>query len=114
MPRSNGSAIRPHCPRGLRNRLKCCPSQPAPVELARDSSGWEVLGEHFRSDASQHDKGSKSFLAQSGNFDGDDAVRIILDQPAAPRFIAARLIRFFVFDEPAAPDALVEPIARRL
>lgn len=83
-------------------------------EVARAFTGWEVLGDQFRFDSSQHDGATKSFLGQSGNFDGDDAIRIILNQPAAPRFIAAKLIRFFVFDEPAAPDALIEPIARQL
>jgi uncharacterized protein (DUF1800 family) len=83
-------------------------------EVARAFTGWEVLGDHFRFDPSQHDKASKTFLAQSGNFDGKDAIRIILAQPAAPRFIAAKLIRFFVFDEPTAPDTLIEPIANHL
>ena len=81
-------------------------------QVARAFTGWEVLGDRFHFDRAEHDTGIKSFLGQSGNFDGDDAVRIILDQPAAPRFIARKLIRFFVFDEPAAPDELVEPIAR--
>lgn len=83
-------------------------------EVARAFTGYEVLGDVFRFDPSQHDTGGKSFLGRSGDFGGDDAVRIILEQPAASRFIARKLIRFFVFDEPAAPDALVEPIAKDL
>jgi uncharacterized protein (DUF1800 family) len=83
-------------------------------QVARAFTGYEVLGDNFHFDASQHDTGPKSFLGRSGNFDGDDAVKIVLEQPAASRFIAGKLIRFFVFDEPAAPDALVEPIAREL
>jgi uncharacterized protein (DUF1800 family) len=83
-------------------------------ELARAFTGCEVMGDTFRFDAAQHDTGIKSFLGRSGNFDGDAAVRVVLDQPAAPRFIARKLIRFFAFDEPAAPDGLVEPIAAEL
>lgn len=83
-------------------------------EVPRAFTGWEVLGDRFQFNAPQHDRGVKSFLGRSGNFDGDDAVRIILEQPAAPRFIARKLIRFFVVEDPAAPDALVEPIARQL
>lgn len=83
-------------------------------EVARAFTGFEVLGDVFRFDAGQHDANAKTFLGHSGNFGGDDAVRIILNQPAAAEFIARKLIRFFVFDEPVAPDALVEPIAREL
>lgn len=83
-------------------------------EMARAFTGYEVLGDVFHFDKVQHDVASKSFLGQTGDFDGDDAVRIILQQPAASRFIARKLIRFFVFDEPSAPEVLVEPIARDL
>ena len=83
-------------------------------EVARAFTGYEVMGDAFRFDHSQHDTGTKSFLGRSGDFGGDEAIRIILDQPAASQFIARKLIRFFVFDEPAAPDALVEPIAKDL
>ena len=83
-------------------------------EVARCFTGWEVLGDDFRFNASQHDTKSKHFFGAAGDFDGDDAVRIVLNQPAAPRFIARKLIRFFVFDEPTAPERLVEPIAAAL
>lgn len=83
-------------------------------EVARAFTGWELLGERFAFNAQQHDTGNKSFLGASGNFDGDDAVRIVLQQDAAPRFIATKLIRFFVFDEPQPPERLLEPVARHL
>jgi uncharacterized protein (DUF1800 family) len=83
-------------------------------QVARAFTGWEMLGERFHFNEPQHDTGSKSFLGESGNFDGDDAIRVILNQPAAARFIARKLIRFFVCDEPAVPDALAEPIAQLL
>jgi uncharacterized protein (DUF1800 family) len=83
-------------------------------EIARAFSGWELRGDQFAFNHIQHDTGTKSFLGTSGNFDGDEAVRVVLGQPAAPRFIARKLIRFFAFDEPAAPDALVQPLADEL
>jgi uncharacterized protein (DUF1800 family) len=83
-------------------------------EVARAFTGWEVISDRFQFNAPQHDTDNKTFLGQTGNFDGDDAIRIILDQPAAANFIARKLMRYFVFDEPAAPDALVEPIAKEL
>jgi uncharacterized protein (DUF1800 family) len=83
-------------------------------QIARCFTGWEVNRGQFRFDEYQHDDGGKSFLGRSGNFNGDDAVRVVLEQPAAPRFIAAKLIRFFVCDEPQPPAALVEPLANQL
>ena len=83
-------------------------------EIARAFTGWEVRGEHFAFNAIQHDTGTKRFFDFSGNVDGDGAVDVVLEQPAAARFIARKLVRFFAFDEPAAPDALLEPIAEDL
>jgi uncharacterized protein (DUF1800 family) len=83
-------------------------------EIARSFTGWELLGDHFHFDEVQHDTGTKTFLGATGNFNGDDAVDIVLKQPAASRFMAAKLIRFFAFDEPAAPQAVVDPIAAEL
>jgi uncharacterized protein (DUF1800 family) len=86
-------------------------------EVARAFTGWEVLGDQFHFNSAQHDAGPETILGSTGNFDGDDAVRIILAQPAAPRFIARKLIRYFLFDEPAGaglPDGLVEPVAHDL
>jgi len=83
-------------------------------EVARAFTGWEVMGDRFQFNAIQHDRGGKSFLGRSGNFDGDEAIGVVLDHPAAARFIARKLVRFFVFDEPAAPDPLIEPLARDL
>ena len=83
-------------------------------ELARAFTGWEVLADKFHYNAVQHDTREKSFLGATGNFDGDAAVQVVLDQPAAPRFVARKLVRFFVADEPAPSDALVAPVADEL
>lgn len=83
-------------------------------ELARAFTGWEVLGDKFHYNQVQHDTKDKTFLGTTGNFDGDAAIKVVLDQPAAPRFIARKLIRFFVMDEPGASDALVAPVAAEL
>ncbi len=83
-------------------------------EMARSFTGWEVRRGEFEFNPYQHDEGVKEFLGESGNLGGDDAVRIVLAQPAAPRFIVGKLIRFFVFDEPEPPAALIEPLAEEL
>lgn len=83
-------------------------------ELARAFTGWEVQRGKFRFNEYEHDRGRKTILGRAGNFGGDEGVRIVLAQPAAARFIAGKLFRFFVCDEPAPPAALVEPLARAL
>ena len=80
-------------------------------EIARCFTGWEVRRGSFRFNSHQHDNGTKSFFGESGNFDGTDAVRIVLEHDAAPRFIAGKLIRFYVMDEYPIDAKLVEPIA---
>jgi uncharacterized protein (DUF1800 family) len=83
-------------------------------EVARAFTGWELRGTRFTFNKYQHDEGQKTFLGHTGNFNGDDAVRIVLDQPAEPRFIATKLVRYFVAEDPQVSLELVEPIARQL
>jgi uncharacterized protein (DUF1800 family) len=89
---------------------------------ARAFTGWTMknpipgaqpFGRHnwefeFRPD--QHDWGEKTFLGETGNFDGADIVDIIVRQPACAQFIAKRLHNYFVSDTPdqAAIDVLAE------
>jgi uncharacterized protein (DUF1800 family) len=80
-------------------------------ELARCFAGWEVRRDRFRFNRYEADTGAKSVLGVSGPLTGEEAVEVVLDQPAAPRFIARKLFRWFVCDEPSAPDALIEPLA---
>ena len=47
-----------------------------------------------------HDDSQKEFLGETGNFDGDDIIDIIVQQPATGRFIGRHLYNFFVKDEP--------------
>ncbi len=83
-------------------------------QVARAFTGWEVRRGTFRFNPHQHDRRRKKILGQSGTFDGNDAVRIIVEQPAASRFIAEKLMRFFMFDESQIPTQLVEPLAQEL
>ena len=50
-----------------------------------------------------HDYGEKTFLGHTGNFDGEDVIDIICQQPATARFIARHLYNFFVADESQVP-----------
>src|SRR5262249_17130694 len=56
----------------------------------------------FKVDAQKHDDRQKSFLGHSGNFDGLDILRIILEQKVTAEFIAAKIYRFF-FREAFSP-----------
>ncbi|MBV8178866.1 MAG: DUF1800 domain-containing protein [Mycobacterium sp.] len=79
--------------------------------VARAFTGWSVrpmmpqffLGvfpASFVYDDADHDTTDKTFLGHVGAFNGDDVIAIIVKQPATARFIADRLYRFFVADEP--------------
>ena len=57
----------------------------------------------FRFDPADHDYGEKTFLGETGNWDGGDIVDIICKQPATARFVARKLYDFFVADEPPVP-----------
>jgi uncharacterized protein (DUF1800 family) len=75
-------------------------------ESARAFTGWGLKRKegnpkgvfYFRD--FQHDYGSKTFLGETGDFDGDDVVRIILKQPQAARYITTRLWEFYAYEDP--------------
>ncbi len=79
---------------------------------ARAFSGWHERRGEFHFAASEHDDGEKTVLGQTGRFDGDDIVRLALEQPAAARFVAGKLLREFVMPRP--PQPLIEAVAARL
>ncbi len=56
-----------------------------------------------------HDAGPKTFLGQTGNFDGGDIIDIIVQQPAMARFISRHLYNFFVEDEIQVPSWATVP-----
>ena len=58
----------------------------------------------FNFDSSDHDDGEKTFLGETGNFNGEDIIEIIAKQRATAHFIAFRLYLFFVADEPNEPE----------
>ena len=87
-------------------------------ESARAFTGWIVrqvdagpiqANAGFFKDQSLHDFGTKKFLGHTGNLDGNDIVDIIFQQPAAARWFAQKLLRFFVYEDPE-PE-LIEALA---
>ena len=87
---------------------------------ARAFTGWNVAPPYppfphgrspweFRFDPADHDEGDKTFLGETGNWDGDDILDIICRQPGTARFIARHLYNFFVADEPQIPAWRLTP-----
>jgi uncharacterized protein (DUF1800 family) len=68
-------------------------------EAARAFTGWTNDVLEFKFDAEQHDAGQKTFLGQTGPFNGEDIIDIILKQPVTAEFVSAKLYKFFVRDE---------------
>lgn len=83
-------------------------------ELARCFTGWEIQYGQFKFNRYQHDYGSKTILGKSGNFDGGDSVKVLLEQPAAARFLCGKLARYFITDESDLSPELIEPLAQKL
>ena len=55
-----------------------------------------------------HDFTEKTFLGHTGNFNGEDIIDIVVQQPACSKFIARHLYNFFVADEPQVPAWNIE------
>jgi uncharacterized protein (DUF1800 family) len=83
-------------------------------EAARAFTGWRTDGEGFAFDARLHDGGTKTVLGQTGAWDGGDIVRIVLEQPAAARFLVRKLYVHLVSETASPPDSLLEPLCESL
>ena len=80
-------------------------------ESARAFTGYRIdRFEQFRFIKNQSDNGNKTFLEQTGNWNGDQIIDIILKQPAAARFISTKLWKFFAYEDPESQliDKLAE------
>jgi hypothetical protein len=81
-------------------------------ELARAFTGWQVLDEKVEFIPVAFDDGSKTVLGKSAKLDVESAVDLLLGQPAAPKYIAWKLLKEFVHPQPMAEH--VEHYAARL
>ena len=66
-------------------------------EAARAFTGWgfNIQGE-FEFRKFQHDTGDKMVLGKTGNFDGDDVLNILLEQPQTAKYITKKIYKYFV------------------
>ena len=83
-------------------------------EAARAFTGWHTSGGRFTFVQRRARRGPKTVLGQTGDWDGDDVVRILLEQPACARFLVRKLYQFLVSENATPPDALPRPARRRV
>ena len=83
-------------------------------ECARAFTGWTITnaiprypyGRYeagFIYNPADHDEENKTFLGETGNFNGDDIIDLIAKQPSTARFISRHLYNFFVADDVQVP-----------
>lgn len=81
-------------------------------EAARAFTGWgfNAQGEFvFRKN--QHDNDNKTVLGKTGNFDGDDILNILLEQPQTAVYITKKLYRYLVNEQ--TDDKNIQWLAQR-
>ena len=95
-------------------------------QAARAFTGWHVRADKFWFNERQHDYGSKTVFGRTGKFDGGDIIDLSLELKACPRFIAFKLLRTFVLDQPTEAhitalvariqehDFIMRPVMREL
>lgn len=66
-------------------------------EAARAFTGWQVRPRQgFFFNVRQHDYGSKTFMGRTGDFNGEQIVDILLEQPATAEFLCRKIYAYFV------------------
>ncbi len=89
-------------------------------ECARAFTGWTIANSipnqpygrynaQFVYNPYDHDDGEKTFLGETGNFNGEDIIDIIVKQPATARFISRHLYRYFIADDVQVPSWMSTP-----
>ena len=83
-------------------------------ESARAFTGYrlDLVTQRFWFAPNQYDAGPKTFLGRTGNFNGDDIIHFLTKQPACAQFLAKKLCRFFIEEEPS--PSLIIAVAERL
>jgi uncharacterized protein (DUF1800 family) len=82
-------------------------------EAARAFTGWEIQGTGAFFNKNQHDNGDKTVLGQTGDWNGDDIVRICLEQKSAAPFLVGKLYRFLISETVQPQSDLLAPLAEQ-
>ena len=89
-------------------------------ECSRAFTGWTITPKlprfpmgrfdwYYEYQEEDHDEEEKTFLGETGNFNGEDIIDIICQQPATAQFIARHRYNFFVAAEAQVPAWAVTP-----
>ena len=70
-------------------------------EAARAFTGWQFDRDAnvFKFNPDQHDDGTKTFLGQTGAFNGDDIIDIVVRYPSTANFLCTKLFHFYVHED---------------
>jgi uncharacterized protein (DUF1800 family) len=81
------------------------------AQAAKALTGWsyERLNQKFIERPMWHDRGEKTIFGKTGNFDGDDFLEMVVEQPQSARFITVKIWNFFASEMPA--DGLTAELA---
>jgi uncharacterized protein (DUF1800 family) len=74
-------------------------TEPDIREAARAFTGWIDDDLAFKVDPAKHDDAPKTFLGRTGNFDGVDILKTILEQKVTAEYISGKLYRYFVRED---------------
>jgi uncharacterized protein (DUF1800 family) len=70
-------------------------------EAARAFTGWSYNSQgEFVFRKRQHDNGPKTFMGHKGNFNGDDILRLVVENPRTATFLTQKIYTFFVSEVP--------------
>lgn len=78
-------------------------------QAARAFTGYRQRAGEFVDARRQHDPGGKTVFGRTGNYDGDDVIDLIFQQPAAATFLPKEMVRFYLSDVPL-PAAYTEAL----
>ena len=90
------------------------------IQVARALTGWSIdeprKNAEFKFKEKIHDRGEKKILgvnfpANGGIEEGEKVIDLLANHPSTAKFIATKLVRYFVADEP--PEKLVSRVAQR-
>jgi uncharacterized protein (DUF1800 family) len=80
-------------------------------QAAKAYTGWGLSRDrlHYEYHPGNHNLGPETVFGQTGSFSGEDVLNMICAKPQCARFIAERIWRYFVQDQP--PPAIVDALA---
>ncbi len=85
-------------------------------DAARAFTGWGFDAKGgFLFRKNQHDDGPKTIFGQTGNFTGEDVIRLLLEKKQTARFVTGKIYRFLVDDQTADANtnARIDALAER-